>query len=108
MANYAGGEDGEKIGAGGMREGSYLHGEDSVREVAVAVLCPGVLSGESSCRRAYEEALGISQLNQVNVTTIHYFAAQQTGFGRHFRFRGRSGARRTAGHVSALQLRRSE
>jgi serine/threonine-protein kinase len=67
----------EKIGAGGMGEVYRARDEHLARDVAIKVLQPGTLIGESARKHFHKEALILSQLNHPNVATIHDFDTQQ-------------------------------
>jgi len=67
----------EKIGAGGMGEVYRARDEHLARDVAIKVLPPGTLIGESVRKHFHAEALILSQLNHPSVATIHDFDTQQ-------------------------------
>lgn len=89
MANHAAGEDPlvgqrlshyriiEQIGSRGMGVVYRAHNEHLDREIAIKVLRPGTLAGESSRKHFRKEALALSKLNHPNIATINDFDTQK-------------------------------
>lgn len=89
MANHAVGEDPlvgqrlghyriiEQIGSSGMGVVYRAHDEHLDREIAIKVLRPGTLTGESSRKHFRKEARALSKLNHPNIATIHDFDTQK-------------------------------
>jgi serine/threonine protein kinase/Tfp pilus assembly protein PilF len=66
----------EKIGAGGMGDVYRAHDLRLDRDVALKVIRPGVLIGDTARKRFRKEALALSKLNHPNIATVHDFDTQ--------------------------------
>jgi eukaryotic-like serine/threonine-protein kinase len=66
----------EQIGACGMGVVYRARDEHLNRDVAIKVLPPGTLIGDSDHKRFRKEALALSKLNHPNIATIHDFDTQ--------------------------------
>jgi non-specific serine/threonine protein kinase len=63
----------EKIGAGGMGEVYRARDEHLDRDVAIKVLCAGLLADEASRRRFHGEAMALSKLAHPNIASVYDF-----------------------------------
>ena len=63
----------EQIGAGGMGVVYRAQDERLMRDVAIKVIGPGLLTDDAARRRFRKEALALSQLSHPNIAVIHDF-----------------------------------
>ncbi len=63
----------EEIGSGGMGVVFRAHDNHLDREVAIKILHPGTIAGETSRRHVRKEAHALSKLNHPNIATIYDF-----------------------------------
>jgi eukaryotic-like serine/threonine-protein kinase len=66
----------EKVAAGGMGVVYRARDEQLDRDVALKVLPPGTLSGDTARRHFRKEAMALAKLNHPNIETVYEFGTQ--------------------------------